>query len=87
MEIRLDDEIADQVGYRYETLWIDELRRDGDDLIGKATETPDALPDIKEGDELRVSCSEVVSWYIKPVETEYSLTENTGFAAPEVDET
>ena len=87
MEIRLDDEIADQVGYRYETLWIDELRRDGDDLIGKATETPDALPDIKEGDELRVSCSEIVSWYIKPVETEYSLTENTGFAAPEVDET
>ena len=75
VEFELDEDTADEFGYGIELLWAEVSRVENGKVYAKVAETSEALPDLKEGDEIELTADNVVAWSVQPKGWESSVSE------------
>ncbi|MCR4647108.1 MAG: hypothetical protein K5695_17165 [Oscillospiraceae bacterium] len=84
VEFELDQDTADEFGYGIELLWAEFSREENGKIYAKVAETSDALPDLKEGDEVELTADNVVAWTVQPKGWEASVGETSANRLEEI---
>ncbi|MBQ8927782.1 MAG: DUF4026 domain-containing protein [Oscillospiraceae bacterium] len=66
MEFQVDEELADEYGYSIELLWCEIDRVEDGRIIGVVADTSEAVPAVKEGDEVEIVGDRAAGWAIQP---------------------
>lgn len=75
MEFQLDEEAEDEAGYSQELLWAEICEVSENGIIAVLQEESEYLPQLHEGDRVKLTPEAVTAWVIQPENADYTITE------------